>query len=64
MDQLLADLFGISKPEMDRWMQPGRYVSGRELAQNGLAELVELKQLKLFEKNGAAGRRKPSRAGR
>jgi len=64
MDQLLADLFGISKAEMDRWMQPGRYVSGRELAENGLAELVELKPLKLFEKNGAPGRRKPSRAGR
>ncbi|HUY35890.1 MAG TPA: ATP-dependent Clp protease proteolytic subunit [Pirellulales bacterium] len=64
MDHLLADLFGISKAEMDRWMRPGRYVSGREMAENGLAELVELKPLKLFEKDGASQRRKASRAGR
>ncbi len=64
MDQLLAELFGISKAEMDRWMQPGRYVSGREVAETGLAELVELKPLKLFEKNGAPRRRKASRAER
>jgi ATP-dependent Clp protease, protease subunit len=61
MDHLLAELFGISKAEMDRWMQPGRYVSGRELADSGMAELVELKPLKLFETNGAPRRRKASR---
>jgi ATP-dependent Clp protease protease subunit len=64
MDHLLAELFGISKAEMDRWMQPGRYVSGREVAEAGVAELVELKPLKLFEQNGAPRRRKASRAGR
>ncbi|HEV3006717.1 MAG TPA: ATP-dependent Clp protease proteolytic subunit [Pirellulales bacterium] len=64
MDVLLAELFGISKAAIDRWMQPGRYVSGREVAESGLAELVDLKPLKLFEKNGAPRRRKPSGAGR
>jgi ATP-dependent Clp protease protease subunit len=57
MDNLLATLFGIDPPQVARWMQPGRYVSGRELHQAGLAELVELAALKLFDANGAARRR-------
>ncbi|HEV3022095.1 MAG TPA: ATP-dependent Clp protease proteolytic subunit, partial [Pirellulales bacterium] len=64
MDVLLAELFGVSKATIDRWMQPGRYVSGREVAESGLAELIDLKPLKLFEKNGAPRRRKPSGAQR
>jgi ATP-dependent protease ClpP protease subunit len=64
MDVLLAELFGISKAAIDRWMQPGRYVSGRELAESGLAELIDLKPLKLFEKNGAPRRRKAAGARR
>jgi len=58
MDVLLADLFGIDRAEMRKWIMPGRYVSGRELAAAGLAELVEMKSLKLFETNGATARRK------
>ncbi|MEX0712267.1 MAG: ATP-dependent Clp protease proteolytic subunit [Pirellulales bacterium] len=53
MDELLARLFGIPFDRMARWMEPGRYVSGRELAEAGLAELVELKPLELFSHNGA-----------
>jgi ATP-dependent protease ClpP protease subunit len=58
MDRLLADLFGISTHEMEKWITPGRYVSGPELADAGMAELIDLRKLKLFEANGAARRRK------
>jgi ATP-dependent protease ClpP protease subunit len=58
MDRVLANLFNVSDEEMTRWIRPGRYVSGRELADAGLAELADLKSLKLFEKNGAPRDRK------
>jgi len=45
MDLLLADLFGIPNEKILAWVRPGRYVSGREMAEAGLAELVELKPL-------------------
>jgi len=53
MDQLLADLFEVPLEEMGRWITPGRYVSGAELAEAGLAEMIELKALKEFNLNGA-----------
>ncbi len=58
MDQVLAGLFGTSQAEMSRWMNPGRYLSGRELAETGVAELVDLKTLNLFERNGRPRNRK------
>ena len=58
MDAVLAGLFGISVPSMERWMKPGRYVSGRELADAGLAEIVDLKTLHLFHQNGRAPRKR------
>jgi ATP-dependent protease ClpP protease subunit len=45
MDELLAHLFGVSPDTMHEWINPGRYVIGRELADAGMAELVELDQL-------------------
>ena len=42
MDQLLADLLGIAADKIDKWINPGRYVSGPELAKAGLAELIRL----------------------
>jgi ATP-dependent protease ClpP protease subunit len=45
MDHLLAHLFGVSPSLMHEWINPGRYVIGRELADAGMAELVELDQL-------------------
>lgn len=48
MDKLLADLFQVSHDMMGKWISPGRYVSGRELAEAGLAELVEFAQLDAF----------------
>lgn len=64
MDQLLADLFGVPYAQLDPWMRPGRYVSGRDLAAAGLAELVDLKRLDLFSKNGAPKTRKVVKTGR
>ncbi len=45
MDRLLADLFQVSAEKLRAWTNPGRYVSGTELVEAGLAELVELKPL-------------------
>lgn len=45
MDVLLAQLFGVSSDLMRKWISPGRYVSGRELAEAGMAELVELEDI-------------------
>jgi ATP-dependent protease ClpP protease subunit len=42
MDAMLARLLGCSLDKLAAWMKPGRYVAGRELAEAGLAELVEL----------------------
>ena len=58
MDRLLAVLFGISYEDVSRWITPGRYVSGRELASAGLAEMVELENLASFGQNGLHGRKR------
>jgi hypothetical protein len=42
MDELLAGFLGVPGDELAAWMRPGRYVSGREFAQAGLAELVDV----------------------
>ncbi|HEX3600727.1 MAG TPA: hypothetical protein VHU84_11330, partial [Lacipirellulaceae bacterium] len=54
MDALLAQLFGVSSELMRKWISPGRYVSGRELAEAGMAELVELDKIHLVAFDGAA----------
>lgn len=46
MDRLLAEYLGMPREKLTQWMQPGRYVSGTEFAAEGLAELVDLVQLK------------------
>jgi ATP-dependent Clp protease protease subunit len=45
MDRLLADLFRVAPEKIRQWSEPGRYVLGRELAEAGLAELVQLEPL-------------------
>jgi ATP-dependent protease ClpP protease subunit len=45
MDRLLAELFQAAPEKISQWTQAGRYVTGRELAEAGLAELIELKPL-------------------
>src|SRR5882724_1711111 len=54
MDSLLAHLFGVDAEVMRDWINPGRYVSGRELAATGMAELVEFEQIHLVSLNGQA----------
>ena len=53
MDRLLAEMFGISPEEMEQWITPGRYVTGRELADAGMAELIQVAPLNVFKANGA-----------
>jgi ATP-dependent Clp protease protease subunit len=45
MDALLADLFGVSRDVMHSWINPGKYISGAELAGAGLAELISAADL-------------------
>lgn len=42
MDNLLADMLGVAPETLDKWINPGRYVSGREFASAGFAELHPL----------------------
>jgi ATP-dependent protease ClpP protease subunit len=46
MDDLLAELLGLPAEEMRKWIVPGRYVSGPEMAAAGLAELIDLRKIK------------------
>jgi ATP-dependent protease ClpP protease subunit len=55
MDALLAHLFGVAASAMHEWINPGRYVSGRELAAAGMAEIVEFDQLHLLQFQPQAG---------
>ena len=58
MDRLLTDLFGVPEGKLDSWIRPGRYVSGRDVAEAGLAELVDLADLSIqIPQNGQAQRR-------
>ena len=48
MDRLLVRLFQTSEETISQWVQAGRYVSGPEIAEAGLAELIELEALSLL----------------
>jgi hypothetical protein len=50
MDRLLAELFKAPLETIRQWTNPGRYVLGPELAEAGLAELVELKPLEILRR--------------
>jgi ATP-dependent Clp protease, protease subunit len=67
MDHLLAQLFGAPFELMDGWIKPGRYVSGPELIEAGLAELLPLTTNRSISRaNGAPrgrGRAAPLAAG-
>ena len=51
MDQFLADLLGTAVEQIRGWSYPGRYVSGREMAEAGLAEMVDLEMLAELRKD-------------
>ncbi|MCA9017030.1 MAG: ATP-dependent Clp protease proteolytic subunit [Planctomycetaceae bacterium] len=40
-DRLQAQLFGCEKSLLDSWTRPGKFVSGQELADAGLAQLID-----------------------
>ena len=42
MDRLLAGMFGVSLEQIVAWTRPGRFFSGTELAETGLAKLIDL----------------------
>ena len=42
MDHLLAEMLGVEPDALSKWINPGRYISGREFAEAGHAELVPL----------------------
>jgi ATP-dependent protease ClpP protease subunit len=42
LDDLLAKMFGCSLELLTGWTRPGRFVSGQELADAGLAHLIDL----------------------
>ena len=50
MDRWLAELFGVPLEKILAWSHPGRYIGGRELAEEGLAELIELGPLDLLRR--------------
>jgi ATP-dependent protease ClpP protease subunit len=54
MDRFLADLFGYPNEKIQEWGRTCRYVTGPELAEAGLAELIELKPLDALKKYIAA----------
>ncbi|MCX6375423.1 MAG: hypothetical protein NTU88_05200 [Armatimonadetes bacterium] len=39
---------------MEKWITPGRYVSGREMAAANLAEMIDLRKIKNAHSNGSA----------
>lgn len=58
MDELLAKLFAAPTQLIQQWSHPGKYVFGRELAAQGLAELVELEPLEALLPKPAPRKRK------
>lgn len=52
MDALLARLLSAPAEKIREWMVPGRYVSGPEMAEAGMAELIELEPLAALRRRG------------
>jgi ATP-dependent protease ClpP protease subunit len=59
MDHLLGELFSVADSEVAAWISAGRYVSGRELAAAGLADLIDVKTFKIPTANGTIPMVKP-----
>jgi ATP-dependent protease ClpP protease subunit len=56
MDELLASTLNVTQELLQSWMRPGRYVTGPEFAEAGLAELVDI--VALAAKSGSRERSK------
>jgi ATP-dependent protease ClpP protease subunit len=55
MDQLLVDLFAgggqdVGQSPVRQWISAGRYVTGRQLAEAGFAQLIDLKPLEVLRR--------------
>ncbi|NQV26935.1 MAG: hypothetical protein HQ518_21505, partial [Rhodopirellula sp.] len=42
LDKLLARLFDFSEEKIAEWTKPGRFISGQELVDAGLAKLIDM----------------------
>ena len=45
MDGLLSKLLKVDERVLEEWIKPGRYVSGAEFAEAGMAEMVDINQI-------------------
>ena len=52
LDQLLSQMLDCSVDLLNEWTRPGRFVSGRELAEAGLARMLELPGDDLWQQMG------------
>jgi len=57
MDRLLARLLNVSEEQVLAWSRPGRFLSGQEIADAGLAQLVDLFSGPLHGQAGGSGPR-------
>jgi ATP-dependent protease ClpP protease subunit len=53
MDSLLADMLGLPRDQLASWVRQGRYVTGAEFAEAGLAELVDVVALAGYKSKGS-----------
>lgn len=42
LDRLLAKMFPLSDEKLQAWTRPGRFISGQEMVDEGLAEMIDL----------------------
>ena len=42
LDALLAKMFGCPPEKLAQWTRPGRFVTGREMVEAGLAKEIDL----------------------
>lgn len=62
MDQLLANFFGRTYEDVRGWSRPGRFFTGREVANLGLARLLEMNGKDLREQIAALRKLPPAAA--
>jgi ATP-dependent protease ClpP protease subunit len=60
MDQLLANFFGRTYEDVRGWSRPGRFFTGREVANLGLARLLEMNGKDLREQIAALRKLTPA----
>ncbi|MEM6329456.1 MAG: ATP-dependent Clp protease proteolytic subunit [Planctomycetota bacterium] len=63
MDELLASMFGAPPELMSEWINPGRYVSGKEVADAGIAEMIQFDDLPSLTLSGPPAADRASASG-